>query len=151
MTTPCPHVCMHHGLGLLFLFLYSFSIDTIQLNVSETVVLTSPNYPSNYPNNVYQTWIITTPSDAYGVQVNFTHFHLESCCDYVRIYAGSTPSYRDRTRLGVFFNTSLPPIIESPYMYLWITFTSDSSVTFPGFRVEVKALDLTGNFFLNAL
>ena len=89
------------------------------------------------------TWNITAPLN-YGVLVNFNHFHVEQSYDYLRIYAGSIPSFGDSTQIGVYSGSSLPANIESRDMYLWITFTSDTSVAYSGFEMEVSALDLAG-------
>ena len=126
-------------------FLFFSSEITIYLQVGEAVVLTSPNFPSNYSNNAVLTWNIIAPSQSYGVLVNFTHFHLEQSFDYLRVYAGSTPSFGNSTQIGVYSGSSLPANIESTYMYLWMIFTSDGSVVYSGFEIEVSAFNLTGN------
>ena len=88
-------------------------------------------------------WNIIAPLN-YGVLVNFTHFHLEQYSDYLRVYAGSIPSFVHSTLIGVYSGSSLPANIESRNMYIWITFTSNSSVAYSGFEMEVSVLDLTG-------
>ena len=45
--------------------------------VAETGVLTSPDYPSNYPHNRNCTWTITVPAN-HQISLNFTTFRLES-------------------------------------------------------------------------
>ena len=50
--------------------------------------ISSPNYPSNYTNNVGCGYTITVPS---GVAcLEFENFATESCCDYVTIIEGVT-------------------------------------------------------------
>ena len=142
-------ICVN-GLTVLFTFCSFHSLHaeaTIYLQVGEAVVLTSPNFPNNYSNNANMMWNIIAPSQDYGVLVNFTHFHLEQCCDYLSVYAGSTPSFRDSALIGEYLGSSLPANIESRHMYLWISFTSDGSVVYSGFEIEVSAFDLTGTIY----
>ncbi|KHJ85869.1 CUB domain protein [Oesophagostomum dentatum] len=51
-------------------------------------VLTSPLYPNNYPPNT-ECYYYMTAAPGKVLSFNFTHYDLESCCDYVTIYDGN--------------------------------------------------------------
>ena len=148
MLTPALKGC-HPNYMAIHVLSFSFFAEniTIYLQVGEAVVLTSPNFPSNYSNNADLTWNIIAPSQSYGVLVIFNHFYLELSYDYLRVYAGSNPSFENSTPIGVYSGSSLPAKIESRDMYLWMSFTSDGSVVFSGFEIEVSAFDLTGTIY----
>ncbi|KAK6039195.1 CUB domain protein [Cooperia oncophora] len=50
-------------------------------------VISSPYYPNLYPPNTECYYYITAEPGKI-LSFNFTHFDLESCCDYVTIYDG---------------------------------------------------------------
>lgn len=50
-------------------------------------VITSPYWPSNYPNNI-KCWYYMQAEIGSVLKFNFTNFELESCCDAVTIYDG---------------------------------------------------------------
>ena len=51
---------------------------------SQSKTFSSPNYPSNYPNNLDVTWEITA-SPGYAIKLTFNPFYTETCCDYVQV------------------------------------------------------------------
>jgi len=91
---------------------------------------TSPNYPYNYYSNVYFTWFITSYSSYYYVRAQIITYDLESCCDCLRFFDGSSDSSTELSCSGV------NSYIYSSSRYMYVTFTSDSSVTSKGFQVR---------------
>ena len=59
-------------------------------NVNGTI--SSPNYPSDYPNYMYCVYTITVPYDT--VCIEFTDFNTEASVDYVTVYEGVTLAKR---------------------------------------------------------
>ncbi|NXH11671.1 CUBN protein, partial [Bucco capensis] len=123
-----------------------FSADYISLDASkvcshhystESGVLTSPNYPNNYP---VLTECIYTISVGLGRQLllRFTNFTLEGnkrCTeDYVEIRQDG--GYETSPPLGKYCGTALPPVIISHGNKLWIKFVSDIFGTRKGFSAE---------------
>ncbi|XP_029444624.1 cubilin [Rhinatrema bivittatum] len=97
-------------------------------------VFTSPNHPSNYPNNHECIYRITVGTNK-QIQLNFTEFVLEpkwytDCADYVEIRDGG---YHTSPFLGKYCGRTAPPLIVSHSNTLWIKFKSDSSITTTGF------------------
>ena len=94
---------------------------------STTSLLTSPNYPSNYPPSSNCFWSLKRPSASYGVRLTFNSFYLEasSSCrdDYVEIWDGDT--FLSSTFVGKFCGTVIPPMIVSRYTYIFVKFISD--------------------------
>ena len=94
---------------------------------STTSLLTSPNYPSNYPPSSNCFWSLKRPSGSYGVRLTFNSFYLEasSSCrdDYVEIWDGDT--FSTSTFVLRLCSSGIPPIIVSRYTYLFVKFISD--------------------------
>ena len=103
-------------------------------------LITSPNYPDNYPNNQNS---VTEMSVADGelVQITFTDFSLEDsrgCIyDYVRIKDGNGEELLPRT-CGDHKDIFAPILSKTKTAFL--TFVSDHSEVRPGFRAEWRAV-----------
>ena len=114
-------------LTLFFPDCYSYGVSCFSLS-STAKLLTSPNYPSNYPASANYFWSLKRPSISYGVRLTFYFFSLEasSSCrdDYVEIRDGDT--FSKSVFIGKFCGTRIPPIIVSKYTYLFVKFISDS-------------------------
>lgn len=92
-------------------------------------VISDGSGAGSYSNNASCDWLIQ-PAGGGAVVLNFISFELEGCCDYVRIYDGVDAS---GTQLGSFNGTTLPPTMTANSGSMFITFTSDGSVTYDGF------------------
>lgn len=92
---------------------------------------------SGYTNN--EDYAMTFSSGLYGVQtqLDFTSFQLESCCDYLTIYDGT-----DNTGAQLYYGngTNNPGTIVSTTGALYITFTSDGSVTYDGWEADISCI-----------
>ncbi|XP_067665910.1 cubilin-like [Haliotis asinina] len=99
-----------------------------------TRFLTSPNYPSNYLNNMDCSWTIAT--DLTNIRINFLDIHLESStnCQYdkVTVYDGST---LQSNILGKICGTTTGSFVSTGSS-ITIKFHSDSSNTYRGFRLS---------------
>ncbi|XP_071978740.1 astacin-like metalloendopeptidase [Engystomops pustulosus] len=97
---------------------------------ASTGIITSPNFPGNYPNNVYCRWNITTNAK---FRITFTDMDIEgpsyNCVfDRLRIYNG-----RDYT--DDICGENLPSPITSYQTAMQIIFITDSLATRKGFRL----------------
>ncbi|KAK6056894.1 CUB domain protein [Cooperia oncophora] len=54
--------------------------------------VTSPNWPSNYPNDITCNYLMTMPKGSRLV-LTFVAFSTEACCDKVEIYDGPNATY----------------------------------------------------------
>ena len=90
---------------------------------------------SNYQNN--ESYNITFSNGLYGqqVQLDFTSFQLESCCDYLAIYDGTDNS---GTQLYYGNGSNSPGTVASTTGSLYVTFTSDGSVTYSGWVADIS-------------
>ncbi|XP_056391195.1 astacin-like metalloendopeptidase isoform X1 [Hyla sarda] len=101
-------------------------------------VITSPNYPNNYPNNAYCHWNITTNT---RFRVTFTDFDIESesynCLfDKLRIFNGR--DFNNVYQLKDLCGQDIPSPITSFGNSMQLVFISDSHVVLKGFRVVYK-------------
>ncbi|KAK3892747.1 hypothetical protein Pcinc_003437 [Petrolisthes cinctipes] len=96
-------------------------------------VITSPNYPSNYPNNAHCAWALH-----YGqgeqIDFHFTSFTLESSAnhDFVKVYNGPRPK---SPLLGRYSGSNIDMNVgRSMTNNLLVQFSTDDSGTYRGFR-----------------
>ncbi|CAL4075662.1 unnamed protein product, partial [Meganyctiphanes norvegica] len=118
-------------------------------HVDSTGVITSPNYPDNYPNNVLKYWPIRAQC---GMQIvlTFEHFELEEritdfdICryDFLEIWEGEVDNlnegeHRIDERCG-----NENTILETHTNTITLKFKSDTSLTKTGFKIhwEAKAI-----------
>ena len=59
-------------------YLWSFSL---QLEDFQNQMIESPGYPNSYPNNAYETWILTAPN-ASIISIKFHYFHVRTDVEY---------------------------------------------------------------------
>ncbi|XP_059901037.1 cubilin [Gadus macrocephalus] len=122
-----------------------FSISYISINAttdcgetftSPTGTLSSPNYPSNYPNKRECVYKIVVGVNM-QIKLNFTDFQLEysATCnyDYVEIRDGG---YETSPIIGRFCGSQRPPVLVSHSNRLWLKFRSDVTTTSPGFTAH---------------
>ena len=98
-------------------------------------ILASPNYPSQYTNNLDCTWIIST-SSGQQINISFSTLELESCCDFVEIRDGQYSSSR---LLAKYSGSKSAFSFVSSGTKLRIRFTTDGSNTRQGFRASYGA------------
>ncbi|XP_047207381.1 deleted in malignant brain tumors 1 protein isoform X4 [Girardinichthys multiradiatus] len=94
----------------------------------------SPNYPNEYPNNVGCIWYIR-PGYKF-IRLEFFDLNTECGYDYVDVYDGYDTSSRRVLRLCRTNHT----VYHSTGNYLTVRFSSDASVTRPGFRATYKVV-----------
>ncbi|KAH9496283.1 Dorsal-ventral patterning tolloid-like protein 1 [Bulinus truncatus] len=105
-------------------------------NLTQTSgVIKSPNYPSKYDSSSNCRWTITVPVN-YVIKLNFTSLQLECNYDYVTVYDGL---YTSSPQLGRYCALPNGTLLQSSANTLLITFTSDTSVEYTGFRVTYNA------------
>ena len=103
----------------------------------------SPNYPDNYFDNANVAWQI---HNYYGshVVLEVVAMDLESCCDMVEIFDGSSRSSPLIARLtGSNENNGYKYYSTSNYMY--VLFTSDGSITKKGFQLKYEGTNDTSS------
>ena len=101
-------------------------------------VVTSPNYPTNYPNNLRQTNTIEV-EEGLIVEMQFTAFDVEShsTCryDYLTIKNGDGTTLMEKT-----CGSSLPAAVTSTSNIVEIYFHTDHIVSRSGWRLTWRAV-----------
>ncbi|NP_445784.3 cubilin precursor [Rattus norvegicus] len=97
-------------------------------------MLSSPNFPNNYPSNWECIYRITVGLNQ-QIALHFTDFILEDyfgsqCVDFVEIRDGG---YETSPLVGIYCGSVLPPTIISHSNKLWLKFKSDAALTAKGF------------------
>ncbi|XP_077995833.1 bone morphogenetic protein 1-like [Glandiceps talaboti] len=109
------------------------------LSAEESVQISSPNYPSNYDDNMDCTWIITN-SDGGDIDLQFVKLETEAGYDYVQFGSGSQVDLNAEKYDG----EEIPSYFTSSGSTLWIIFHSDTSNTRLGFQATVTAKNAGG-------
>jgi hypothetical protein len=105
------------------------------INASNGYICDHAGWGTNYNNNADGYTVINPASENLMVKISFTHFELDGCCDYVRVYDGSGIG---GTELWSGSGTNLPPDITSTTGPLTIYFSSDGSNSYQGFRARIS-------------
>eukprot|EP00057_Strongylocentrotus_purpuratus_P011156 XP_011665630.1 PREDICTED: uncharacterized protein LOC100893142 isoform X2 [Strongylocentrotus purpuratus] len=121
----------------------------IHLDHGDTREITTPNYPANYYNNAVIVWAVSAPS-GYGLRAHFTDFRLEENYDFLTVNEGLTPRFEESVELARLTGTQVPEYAISNGPYVWLRFTSDGSVTNPGFRLIMDVVEISGTINTNS-
>ncbi|XP_070549982.1 bone morphogenetic protein 1 homolog [Ptychodera flava] len=96
---------------------------------SNSGAITSPSYPNRY--GIFEDCIYNiTVSSGYFIELTFTSFRTEACCDTVNVYNGDEIT---DPLLGSFSGEGIPNTVTSSGPMLLIHFQSDSSFNADGF------------------
>ena len=101
--------------------------------------ITSPNYPSNYPNNSNIWYYINVDIPHFRIKVTFDNgFRLDSNCkkDNVTIYDGETTSFPVLGNRDGYCGSSPPPALGSTKNKMLIVFRTDENISFSGFSLK---------------
>lgn len=109
----------------------------------ETLEITTPNYPNDYPSNKACNWLLLPSVKGQQVQLKITDARVEDCCDSVEIRNGKSD---EAQLIGVINGYVGAPgrTYTSTDGALLITFKSDISGSFRGFHGEYVMNDGTG-------
>ncbi|KAM9738006.1 CUB and sushi domain-containing protein 3 isoform 2-T2 [Menidia menidia] len=98
----------------------------------------SPGYPEPYDNNQNCVWKVSVPEGA-GIQIQVVSFATEHNWDSLDFYDGADSH---APRLGSYSGTTIPPLLNSTSNNLYLSFSSDISVSAAGFHLEYTAIGL---------
>jgi len=115
--------------------------ENVKIDASKSGVVTSPNYPNKYDNNMLDETPVNVP-EGKKVKIIFTDFDIEEhdkCeWDWVIIYEGND---KNKTLLPKSCGSAIPKPIKSQTNSVKIEFRSDRSVTKKGFRLTWTATE----------
>uniref|UniRef100_A0A0N5B6D4 C-type LECtin n=1 Tax=Strongyloides papillosus TaxID=174720 RepID=A0A0N5B6D4_STREA len=106
-------------------------------NASTKGSISSPGYPSNYPNDADCIYIIVAP-EGKKIMLTVNFFQTESCCDWLYIHDGKNSnsnkiaSLRGDVPAGTTFNSTTN--------VMYIRFTSDKNNNDKGFNIEYESI-----------
>ncbi|CAL1543309.1 unnamed protein product [Lymnaea stagnalis] len=108
-------------------------------NLSDpTGVILSPGYPHSYVNNARCYWHITV-GQGKVIELNITRFDVPECDnDHLDIYDGNSSSAPKLIQLCRNFNSK---VLVSSSNSMYLTFTSDYSVSGMGFHISYKSYE----------
>ncbi|CCD66788.1 C-type LECtin [Caenorhabditis elegans] len=97
--------------------------------------ITSPNFPSNYGNNQFCSYHLSTLG-SYRVALYFLTFTTEFFFDFVVVYDGDSAS---SPKMGNYSGSKNPFALTSTGNNMFVTFKSDHSNTFQGFDARFQS------------
>lgn len=102
---------------------------------NSTTDITGTLYDSGGPSGNYSNGencdFLINPGCAFTITLSFNSFHLESCCDYFKVYDGTDNS---GDLLLSANGSGIPDPVTALSGAMYITFTSDGSVVYPGWE-----------------
>ncbi|XP_070576952.1 protein SpAN-like [Ptychodera flava] len=103
----------------------------------------TPNYPDDYDDNTQCTWFLEAPS-GHVVSVKFENFHMEFSkrCSFDRIEVRPDQPYYDGYPIRYCGFDLMGQTLVSVHNTMYINFTSDYSVTMPGFRASYQFIPI---------
>ncbi|XP_049633697.1 cubilin [Suncus etruscus] len=128
-----------------------FFTDCGGIQLGESGVITSPNYPAAYSSLTHCSWLLEAPQ-GHTITLTFSEFDIEShvtCAwDSVTIRNGGSPS---SPIIGQFCGNSNPRTVQSGSNQLVVIFNSDHSVQNGGFRAtwNTQTLGCGGTLHMN--
>ncbi|XP_030839736.1 tolloid-like protein 1 [Strongylocentrotus purpuratus] len=116
-------------------------IPVIDLMLTETANLTSPQFPNQYDNNTDVLWKVKVPT-GYRVVVTFVHFNTENENDFVTLFEGLSPVFKESTERKKLSGSPRFGSFTSIGSYMWLRFTSDGgnsiALLYPGFEANIS-------------
>lgn len=94
--------------------------------------------PNNYRNDADCRWVIR-PGQGAGIRIQFSQFNTEAQYDFVTIYDG--PQVNSRYMVRRFSGSSLPPVVTTAIPEATVYFTTDESVTAPGWSLNYTTIN----------
>lgn len=113
-------------------------------------VIFSPGFANgSYPNNIQGAEILITSGNGGPIRLSIISFQLEGCCDFFTAYDGTDNA---APVIGTWNGTDLMPGDEilSTGGSIFLTFSSDFSVTLPGFEIRWQCAQAIDNVALSA-
>lgn len=115
-------------------YLSVVSVFNMCAGTNSTSAVTGTIYDSGGPSGNYQNnencQFLINPGCTGTVSISFSQFYLESCCDYFRVYNGTTTA---APLLGSYNGSSMPPTLFANSGKMLITWQTDGSAVYAGF------------------
>ncbi|EFP00113.1 hypothetical protein CRE_18785 [Caenorhabditis remanei] len=92
-------------------------------------IVTSPNYPENYPDNKSCGTLIHV-AEGHVISLEFLAFNTEDSYDTLSVFDGNSTSF---PHLGTYSGKTVPPTITSSSNSLYLYFSSDLVNNYPGY------------------
>lgn len=115
-------------------------IDLAAQSGNRTVRIVSPNYPRQYPSDVYCYWMVKT-AEGSTLSVSFKKFDSEPNYDFFSLGTGEKEDEEDPSNYLIYKHSG--PELPDPTAFrvkgntLWMTFKSDDWDNYSGFEVHV--------------
>ncbi|XP_048245301.1 cubilin-like isoform X2 [Haliotis rufescens] len=109
--------------------------ETKYLYPDRKSILTSPNYPLNYPRNAEFSWTLTTYVEKVVVEVMSSQIEMSEGCVNDRAEAYDGASKKDKL-LGKWCGTETPSFESSGESLTIVLFSNDNEIAGKGFKIK---------------
>ncbi|XP_071496572.1 tolloid-like protein 2 [Diadema antillarum] len=115
-------------------------IDLSQQSGNRTARIVSPNYPRQYPSDIFCYWMVKT-SEGGSLSVSFKKFDTEPNYDFFSLGVGAKENEEEPSSYLIYKHSG--PELPDPASFriqgnqLWISFKSDDWDNYSGFEIHV--------------
>ncbi|CAG2256879.1 CUBN [Mytilus edulis] len=113
-------------------------VSTLTADFNSYKTVTTDGYPSNYANSLTCEWKIDSGSASDKVAMTYLAFNLETSYDKLTVYDGESASSNMGTNIDT--GSYNDRFYISSGQYLFLRFTSDSSIMWSGFKIQYIAI-----------
>ena len=129
---------------IIVISLWSFNVKAQYCSGTTNLTASSGSFSDGSGSNNYMdytscSWLIQPSTTAASITLSFSSFSTESGYDYVEVYQGTGTS---GTLLGSFSGSSIPSSITATGSSMYVTFTTDGSVTYQGWNASYTSVAL---------
>ncbi|KAJ8020544.1 CUB and sushi domain-containing protein 1 [Holothuria leucospilota] len=113
--------------------------DCDVLQEGQSALIYTPDYPDDYPSNANISWVIQA-EEGLVLLASFTDFQTEDDYDVVTVGNGPVPCV-EGTVIARFSGFNIPANVLSDGNAMWVMFTSNGEVNYPGFMATISAIN----------
>ena len=108
---------------------------------NEIVPLSSPRFPSNYPNDLLCEWTVTATGSRSRITIRIIDFDLEDGYDFLTMGNGAVSSDADATVIVALTGLAKARTVTSEGQNMWINMATDRTGVAMGFLIDIRQID----------
>ena len=120
------------------------AVQQYTLDINDEVNITSPNFPSFYPDSAKNNWIFTSSSDNGSFSITFQSFRTMGWpWDFLIIGSGNDPDDSNEVlKIDRFVSPDSTIVVSE--RHIWMEFVSSRALANVGFALAVTSIGILG-------